>query len=379
MGKTSIEWTDQSVNPIRARLKSGGKTGRRLGSGDGHYCERVSTECDHCYAATFQPRFGMPTFGQGERLKDVVPYIDRAALDEVIRRRKPSKWFWCDMSDLFGRWVPVEWIDQCFAAMALTGRHTHQVLTKRAGAMLAYLNDDDTPKRVKKSALALAMALRRAVNGTFIWPGWPLPNVWVGVSAGRQAFADARIPQLLKAQAAVRFVSAEPLLGQLNLKPHFFSLDHVRNPGLCAGCGHGHGFVRCPNYGSVAKECHKCDCDCPGFVRTLGQGIDWVIVGGESGPGARPCHPDWIRGLRDQCQAAGVAFFFKQWGAWAPSSSGWDEEEEAKGYHMMDATGTEIPAGHSGGEMFYRVGKKAAGRVLDGREWSEFPEVTRAG
>ena len=167
---------------------------------------------------------------------------------------------------------------------------------------------------------------------------WPLPNVWLGVSVENQAAADERIPLLVQVPAAVKFVSCEPLLGEVKLT------DDVGTwfSGEYASFGGYHG-------------------------------IDWLIVGGESGPGARPMHPDWARGLRDQCQQAGVPFFMKQWGRWvdyhnAPAETRCliDEGKYYDGY-----------AGFPDQWNVFAVGKKAAGRLLDGREWNEMPEVDR--
>src|SRR5689334_10281419 len=119
MGKTSIEWTDQSINPIRARHIPTGKVG--------HYCEMVSPGCAHCYSSSLQWRFGTPEFVAGQKRGEFELFIDESKLRDVIKRQKPTKWFWEDMSDLFGDWVSDEWLDLCFAAMALTSRHTHQV------------------------------------------------------------------------------------------------------------------------------------------------------------------------------------------------------------------------------------------------------------
>jgi protein gp37 len=168
---------------------------------------------------------------------------------------------------------------------------------------------------------------------------WPLPNVWLGVTAGTQATADERIPHLLATPAAVRFSSCEPLLGPVELWS-----ARYRNP-----------------IGGLT-----------GAVTGWSGGVDWVICGGESGPGARPMSPNWARSLRDQCQAAAVPFFFKQWGEWAPM-----ETEKLGG----DLTAF-VRAGNGkvvsvDGAMMERVGKKAAGRMLEGRECSQFPEARR--
>ncbi len=158
-------------------------------------------------------------------------------------------------------------------------------------------------------------------------------------------------------------------------------MDFVsKDPGKCGNCGKGHGFGRCPNYGGISKT--DAEYGCENFKR-VDFAIHWVICGGESGSKARPMHPDWARGLRDQCQAAGVPFFFKQWGEWLPGEATADsgtgyrrcDNGEIYGstkYPKRDNFGTH-PDKHSGNLITLRVGKKAAGRLLDGKEWSEFP------
>lgn len=246
MAKTSIEWTDFSINPIRARWKPGSfkpswSEKGFISSTGGHYCEKVSPGCKFCYASRMQPRFGMPTFNEAiARRDDIEVYLDESKLQQVLCRKKPTKYFWCDLTDMFGDWVCDEWIGKCFATMFATPQHIHQVLTKRAERMQAYV-----------SRLAISLEL---------------PNVWFGVSAENQQYADERIPLLLQTPAAVRFVSYEPALGPINFE----------------------------RFGYVGAD------------------INWVIAGGESGPGARPSHPEWFRSIRDQCEAAGVAYFMKQ-------------------------------------------------------------------
>lgn len=161
---------------------------------------------------------------------------------------------------------------------------------------------------------------------------WPLPNVWLGTSVENQAAADDRIPHLLRTPAAVRWVSCEPLLGAVDISDHFYSGCHCN-----------------------ARSVGECFC----FPRRL---LHWVVAGGESGPKARPMHPEWARSLRDQCQEAGVPFHFKQWGEWAPARPG------ARGF----------PKHWSGQGWMHRFGKKAAGRRLDGRTWDEEPAGGRS-
>jgi len=162
-------------------------------------------------------------------------------------------------------------------------------------------------------------------------PFWPLPNVWLGVTAENQEMADKRIPILLQIPAAVRFVSVEPMLGPVDLDSY-----------LIVGTDH------------------------PGSI--MRKGIDWVICGGETGPDARPVHPDWVRNLRDQCQASGVPFFFKQWGEYIHASQTPDNMTNYDPEYFYDR---EWPPG------FARVGKKIAGRLLDGCEWNEMPKVAQ--
>ncbi len=284
MGETSIEWTDRSINPIRAML----------GVGRGHYCEKVSSGCKNCYASRLQPRFRMPQFQEQRRDSDVRIVLDKKALLEVLRRRAPTKFFWCDMSDMFGDWVSDEWIAACFGVMAATPQHTHQVLTKRAERMQKWfewiatrpsglLGMQYSPK------LVCAGFAQEKTGRHWTVPDlaeWPLPNVWLGVSAEDQQRADERIPELLTTPAAVRFVSAEPLLGEIDL---FAYLDTpLRNSSL--------KILRHGNPDPLP-------------------GIDWVIVGGESGQRARQCDVAWIRSIVNQCRVANVACFVKQLGA----------------------------------------------------------------
>ena len=197
------------------------------------------------------------------------------------------------------------------------------------------MNDGGRPRRFAGNRLFLKNDNQTAQ--------WPIPNVWLGVSVENQEAADERIPLLLQTPAAVRWISAEPLLGQVDL--------------ACAGL----------------------EIDLSGPLEDPPKvNIDWVVVGGESGPGARPMHPDLARGLRDQCAAAGVPFLFKQWGEWAPhqARAGGDEGGDLRRGHVryLQGDGRE-PDGHfrKGDAAVARVGKKAAGRLLDGRTWDGYP------
>ena len=295
--KTKIEWTDATWNPF-------------IG------CSRVSEGCRHCYAERIAGR--------------LVP----------LHWRKPRRVFVNSMSDLFHENAPDEWIDQAFAVMALCPQHTFQALTKRPKRMLDWVRKNSTGGRIFHLASQIDPKKYGAVSGS-----WPLPNVWLGVSVEHQEAADARIPLLLQTPAAVRFISAEPLLGRVDL--------HLPD-----------------------QEAY------PLKMRPVAiQRIHWVICGGESGPGARPMHPDWARSLRDQCRAANVPFFFKQWGEWLPEGIevGWKDvgRPPRNAEHLWIAEDGTQHTGLIGSNdvRTWRVGKKAAGALLDGREWRQFPEV----
>lgn len=183
----------------------------------------------------------------------------------------------------------------------------------------------------------------------------PLPNVWIGATIVNQTEADRDIPKLLKVPARVRFLSMEPLLGPVNLTS------------VPVGGGHGHHEFDPIITGNALQRATSAD-----------PSVHWVIVGGESGPGARPMHPDWARSLRDQCQAAGVPFLFKQWGEWmprGPESMGYQLVEGVPRIRLTDLgeNGSVLSAEGGGHVWMQRAGKKAAGRLLDGRTWDGFP------
>lgn len=310
MAETSIEWTrgddgsaGHAINPIRARAFVGGEYGAV-----GHYCEKISPGCAHCYASALQKRFRMPAFGSLKNRGSVDVFLDDSKLQEVLRRRKPTKYFWCDMTDLFGEWVPCEWIDKCFAAMALTPQHVHQVLTKRPERMAEYLTTltegrgrrIDTDSAHYKRGQTLSQWARSALTDTqqrdlymTSDAGWwyERPNVWLGTSVEDQQRADERIPHLLRCPAAVRFLSCEPLIGPIDL---------TRLGGDCSGCTD----PRSEGTHQAGTRQH------PSI-----EGIDWVICGGESGANARPCNVEWIRSIVHQCGVSGAKCFVKQLGA----------------------------------------------------------------
>lgn len=509
---SKIEWTESTWNPLAG-------------------CSIVSPGCTNCYAMKMAHRLQSINRTGGSNSRYVNHYDGTTkvvngkpvwtgklsiAPDRILTaplsRKKPTMYFVNSMSDLFHEDVPDEWIDKVFAVMALSPQHTFQVLTKRSARMRAYL------------AAGRAASVSDA-HGNLGIPffDWPLPNVWLGVSAERQQEADARIPDLLATPAAVRFVSAEPLLSTLDLSkwlhdgrreiilgsggsraiqgragrhdlalgevdrwrdrlgsdlhakgargeefcraeqlpasdvqgrrapsqdicaPHCVDGDQsstdprvdgdqshrrqqakqhaielgtgyasAKRPALpYASCAEEKGPARGQELGGsgngnpssgyplhlgksiphAARNCSEIsDHTVDGVGHRAAQeleshSLDWVIVGGESGPGARPMHPDWVRSIRDQCTAAGVAFFFKQWGAWEVAS---DENGRRNGYdgYVMPDTGEQFTwlgycgrtANPSANQLtapvwaMAKVGKSRAGRLLDGREWNEMPE-----
>lgn len=320
--KSPIEWTDATWNPI---------TG----------CSVVSAGCKHCYAMKLAgtrlrhhpSRVGLTQDTSAGPVWTGEVRFNEEWLRQPLQWKRPRRVFVCAHGDLFHEAVPDEWIDRVFAVMALAKQHTFQVLTKRPARAREYL------RRLGKSAKVLDAAAR-SIGYTFEFAGqylvtWPLPNVWLGVSVEDQAAADERIPLLLDTPAAVRWISAEPLLGSVRLC-------------RCDGASFGaqqHPFLThtsCPLHGNSH--------------------IHWVVVGGESGLNARPMSPDWVRSLRDQCEVARVHFLFKQWGEWLPMLG------QAEGVPVGAKTTT------GDGWVMGRAGKKAAGRSLDGVLHDEYPE-----
>ena len=366
--KTKIEWTDATWNPFMG-------------------CSRVSEGCRHCYAERIAGRFGghlakSSIYGELTQIVNGHPVwsgVVKQASAETrlapLHWRKPRRVFVNSMSDLFHENAPDEWIDQAFAVMALCPQHTFQALTKRSKRMLDWVRKNSTGGRIFHLASQIDPKKYRAVSGS-----WPLPNVWLGVSVEHQEAADARIPLLLQTPAAVRFISAEPLLGAI-------SLERWSDTGLECECGwfgtEEQATIDEKEPDDSGFSCPKCGETCAHTPRNerVGDGLGWVICGGESGPGARPMHPDWARSLRDQCRAANVPFFFKQWGEWLPEGIevGWKDggRPPRNVEHLWIAEDGTQHTGLIGSNdvRTWRVGKKAAGALLDGREWRQFPEV----
>lgn len=358
--KTGIQWTDSTWNPVRG-------------------CTRISTGCGGphkeggCYAEKLAARFsdpGQPYHGFAERTKDGGRWTGKVELIEDVltlplRWKKPRKIFVNSMSDLFHEKLSDEAIDKIFAVMALCPQHTFQVLTKRAERMREYMT---TPYR--HDNIGDHMMEIGDIQPGFKCVAWPFSNVWLGVSCERQQEADERIPLLLQTSAAVRFVSCEPLLGPLDL--------YHGDPDPRLG-GHYATKTYIGDWWPAGAP--------PGVPST--HGLDWVIAGGESGPNARPAHPDWFRSLRDQCLAADVAFFFKQFGEFCPapplepaSHAIFPDGSAFRAGHVMGATDIDAATSRAVAKLaksgaqyarITRVGKKRAGRILDGREHNSFP------
>lgn len=342
---TAIQWCDATFNPWRG-------------------CTKVAPECAHCYADKLSKRnpSALGTWGpNGTRVVAAESYWrqplkwNRDAERDGVRKRV----FCASLADVFEEWdgpmlrgtdvdgVPFQlhhfeggWrTARVTANFSADGPVTISDVRRRLFSLI-----DATPR------LDWLLLTKRPENIRRMWPGKGRSNVWLGTSAGTQETADEKIPELLKCRdlSPVLFVSCEPMLGPVCLQPRI-------------------------------KDCE--------FENHQGINLDWIICGGESGPGARPMHPDWARSLRDQCQAAGVPFFFKQWGDWLPfSQSGlpafsqyvpnWPDaiRDEMKRERWADGKPCRyLPGG--GLDLTIRVGKKAAGRLLDGREWNEFPTV----
>lgn len=327
---TGIEWTDATWNPIRG-------------------CSRVSEGCRHCYAERVAARFsgpGMPYEGLAVRKLRVVSDDEQTTvgrwtgtvrmvpehLADPLRWRRPRRVFVNSMSDLFHESLTNEQIAAVFGVMAAAAQHTFQVLTKRARRMREWFEwvrcqRGQTPRSV--CSQAASPLVKRIWNFAMGDRSWPLPNVWLGVSVENQAAAAERIPELLRTPAAVRWLSCEPLLGPVDL--------------------------------AASSQ----------NARSLVEDLDWVVAGCESGPGARPCDVAWLRSLRDQCAAGGVAYFLKQ--AVEPPFPHDQPAALLTGIRHFAPTETSIEGSH----------RKAGGIIglpyLDGRQHAEMPEERRRG
>lgn len=378
MKDTPIEWADHTFNPW-------------IG------CTKVSPGCANCYAEAMNTRFKGGNWGKGAPRRRTSPANWHQLLKwdqtkHCTNCDKPApRWatvcdargcahyefrrprvFCASMADWLDKEVPIEWFIELMALVQVCENLDFLLLTKRPENFkrrfeLAVFGPPpavDFEELSDQYGRNPAYFMRTWMDGTEI-PG----NVWIGATVEDQARATERIPALLNIPAKVRFLSVEPLLGPIRLPVS----NHQCNP--CSGTGR----LRTSGRSSCI------DCNGRGFTQTMGRGahtIDWVICGGESGPKARAMHPDWIRVIRDQCAALGVPFFFKQWGEYLVEydrnkhDPNWQRVAEMDGRrgHWINAAGGQ---GFHGDRVHFaeRVGKKKAGRLLDGAEHNEFPAV----
>ena len=351
MAGTKIEWTDMVWNPTSG-------------------CSKVSEGCRNCYAERFARRLAGRCGYPADNPFQVTLHPER--LEEPLRWKKHRRVFVNSMGDLFHKDVDEKFIAKAFAIMDLARQHTYCILTKRPERVALLLADEDFQFHVGwfQSQAVRELGLPEPEQ---IGP-WPLRNVWVGTSVENQQVADERIPSLLEIPAVVRFVSCEPLLGPLDLGKWI-------GPRMCYCGWRGYEWEEeddpesddetlCPNCGaSSLYELGDVDTCCGYSDDYERHPIHWIIAGGESGHGARPCHPDWVRSLREQAVSAGIPFFFKQWGEWLHVTQGAtplpvEQVDGIRAFDFLDGQAV-------------RIGKKQAGRVLDGKIWEQFPEVQR--
>ena len=337
---SKIEWTDHTFNPWEG-------------------CQKVGPGCDHCYAETRNARFGA---GRAINWGPGAPRRRTSAANW----RQPLQWnaaaerlgvryrvFCASLADVFDNQVPAAWLADLLTLINATPNLDWLLLTKRIGNFWDRMH-----------AAGVVLNQRNEVGGGSagdMAEGWlqqqPPENVWLGTTICNQAESDRDIPKLLAMPAAKRFLSMEPLLGPVDIVPF------IGGRAIQCGCGFRRDEVGLVGATLATEGCAYCN-----KKTVTWPSVDWVIVGGESGPGARPMHPAWAGSLRDQCQAAGVPFFFKQWGDWAPELSGRPGWDPTSGREHLFQDGPEDA--HT---LMTLVGKKAAGRLLDGRTWDEVP------
>lgn len=359
--KTDIEWADATWNPTRG-------------------CSRLSEGCRNCYAEAMAGRFskpGQPYAGVAKMTKAGARWTGKVKFFEHLLCRpliwqQPLTIFVDSMSDLFHEGVPQDVIDQVVAVMAIAERHTFMVLTRRVLRMRVYFADPEMPARVRRwiltppagSALAEFKDGDACVRAAIRIGEGPLSNVWLGCSVEDQPTANERVPQILSTPAAIRFISYEPAIGPVNfarierrpsdfdkLMPGFETVTALTLNAL-----DGYHAIEYPGSGGLVNVAQS--------GNRLGPKLDWIICGGESGTGARVMHPDWARLVRDQCVAFRVPFFFKQWGAWRPEHDFSEAPTRDREVKLMPD-----------GVYMHRVGKKAAGRLLDGKTWLQMPAL----
>lgn len=287
-------------------------------------CTKVSPACDNCYAERWAERFGEDVWGAGKQRRKTTTSNWNQPLKWARQARETGdrpRVFCASLADVFDNEVPPHWRDELFELIRQTPELDWLLLTKRIGNAQAMLPDD--------------------------W-GYGYPNVWLGATIVTQDEADRDVAKLLATPATVRFVSAEPLLGPIDFNALTDGPDNLN----------GLSGLRENPFGATVE-------------RRYGAAIDCVIVGGESGPNARPMAPQWVRDIRDQCVEAGSTFFFKQWGEWMPLFEPGSNPEITQ---PADTLSTHLPDGTS---MFW-VGKKHAGNLIDGERWQQVPDGSKA-
>lgn len=303
---TKIEWTNETWNPI-------------IG------CSKISEGCKNCYAEKMANRLSSialskPDEESGFDISGIGAYsmvtnngkwngetrIVPNQLEKPLKRKKSTMYFVCSMGDLFHESVDFDWIDKVVDIINQCPQHIFQILTKRPKIMQRYFKELDN--KIPK-------------------------NVWLGVTAENQQRANKRIPILLQIPAKVHFVSVEPMLSAIDFKEV--------------------GAIKFQNWVKTGETQYE---------------LDWVISGGETGQNARPLFPDWVRSLRDQCQAGNITFFFKQWGEWTPISHLNKVDFELLQIGKYKASNIKE------GALMCKVGKKKAGSLLDGKEYKQFPK-----
>lgn len=361
--QTKIEWADATWNIV---------TG----------CRIVSPGCTNCYAMrlagtrlrNIPSRIGLTTASKAGPVWTGEVRFNREWLDQPLRWKRPRMIFVAAHGDLFADGVTDDQLDQIFAVMALSPQHIFQVLTKRPERMFDYLlemergfNHDHRDFARRWGVAAAEVTGSPCAAGAIEDIELPLPNVWFGVSVEDQRRADERIPTLLATPAAIRWISAEPLLSAIDIKPYLFIYTHEDETALSTA-PEGEMPVlpwRDPASTPAADICTP--------------RLDWVVAGGESGPNARPMHPDWARSLRDQCSEAEVPFLFKQWGNWQIASEGNGHLNHNMAHNdafWIDIDGTRHKPSSTGlmrPYAMHRVAKAVAGRLLDGVEHNGFP------
>ena len=326
---TKIEWARHTHNPW-------------IG------CTAVSPACDNCYAEALGKRFGVAWGAAKPRRRT-----------SEANRRKPFAWnraaakagrvdsvFCASLADIWDNQAPIEWLVEELDTIRLTLHLRWLLLTKRP-QMIRRRLEHAKEQAASVGNHALQVWIERWLDGR------PPANVWLGATVENQAEANRRIPHLLAVPAARRFLSCEPLLGTVDLNTIAPTYLDGELTSFIASIPDADGAFPGKHY------------------------IDWVIAGGESGPKARASHPGWFRSMRDQCVAAQVPFFFKQWGEWRPAEPKDDAAPFPNGWralrgHPHVARAEELYP-EAGAAFVAKFGKKAAGATLDGREWREVP------